>query len=78
VALSFVQKPGDLIEARALIQDRAGIISKIEKPAALEHIEDIVRLSDAVMIARGDLGLKFRMRTFQGDRRSWSGSAGAK
>lgn len=58
VALSFVQKPSDLIEARALIQGRAGIIAKIEKPAALEHIEDIVRLSDAVMIARGDLGVE--------------------
>jgi pyruvate kinase len=58
VALSFVQKPSDLIEARALIQNRAGIVSKIEKPAALEQIEDIVRLSDAVMIARGDLGVE--------------------
>src|ERR1700732_4275044 len=56
VALSFVQKPGDVIEARGLIGDRAGIMAKIEKPAALEQIDDIVRLSDAVMVARGDLG----------------------
>src|ERR1035437_2248916 len=58
VALSFVQKPGDVIEARGLIGDRAGIMAKIEKPAALEHIDDIVRLSDAIMVARGDLGVE--------------------
>jgi pyruvate kinase len=58
VALSFVQKPGDLIEARGLIADRAGVMAKIEKPAALDHIDDIIRLSDAVMVARGDLGVE--------------------
>jgi pyruvate kinase len=58
VALSFVQKPGDVIEARGLIGERAGIMTKIEKPQALERIDDIVRLSDAVMVARGDLGVE--------------------
>jgi pyruvate kinase len=58
VALSFVQKPGDLIEARALIGDRAGLVAKIEKPSALEHIDDIIRLCEAVMVARGDLGVE--------------------
>ncbi|ACA21027.1 pyruvate kinase [Methylobacterium sp. 4-46] len=58
VALSFVQKPSDVVEARALIGDRAGIMAKIEKPQALERIEDIIRLSDAVMVARGDLGVE--------------------
>ncbi|MXQ13129.1 pyruvate kinase [Microvirga makkahensis] len=58
VALSFVQRPSDLIEARALIGDRVGLLAKIEKPSALDHIEDIVRLSDAVMVARGDLGVE--------------------
>ena len=58
VALSFVQKPGDMIEARGLIGDRAGLMAKIEKPSALEQIADIVRLSDAVMVARGDLGVE--------------------
>jgi pyruvate kinase len=58
VALSFVQKPGDLIEARGLIGDRAGLMAKIEKPAALEQIDDIIRLSDAIMVARGDLGVE--------------------
>ena len=58
VALSFVQKPSDLIEARGLIDGRAGLMAKIEKPQALERIEDIVRLADAVMVARGDLGVE--------------------
>ncbi|WP_188575290.1 pyruvate kinase [Azorhizobium oxalatiphilum] len=58
VALSFVQRPSDLIEARGLIGDRAGIMSKIEKPQALDHIDDIVRLSDSIMVARGDLGVE--------------------
>ncbi|PXW62137.1 pyruvate kinase [Methylobacterium sp. B4] len=58
VALSFVQTPSDVLEARGLIGDRAGIMSKIEKPQALERIDDIIRLSDAVMVARGDLGVE--------------------
>ncbi len=58
VALSFVQHPDDVREARGLIGDRAGIISKIEKPSALDHIAAIVELSDAVMVARGDLGVE--------------------
>jgi len=58
VTLSFVQKPADMIEARGLIGDRAGLVAKIEKPQALDRIEDIIGLSDAVMIARGDLGVE--------------------
>lgn len=58
VALSFVQRPSDVIEARALIGDRAGVMVKIEKPAALERIDDIIQLSDAIMVARGDLGVE--------------------
>jgi pyruvate kinase len=58
VALSFVQSAADVREARALIADRAGIISKIEKPAALDDLGEIVTLSDAVMVARGDLGVE--------------------
>jgi pyruvate kinase len=58
VALSFVQKPSDVLEARGLIGDRAGLMSKIEKPAALERIDDIIQLSDAIMVARGDLGVE--------------------
>jgi pyruvate kinase len=58
VALSFVQKPSDIVEARALIGDRAGLVAKIEKPAALAQIDDIIEVSDAIMVARGDLGVE--------------------
>ena len=58
VALSFVQKPSDVIEGRGLIGDRAGLVTKIEKPSALDRIDDIIRLSDAIMVARGDLGVE--------------------
>ena len=58
VALSFVQRPEDVIEARGLIKNRAGVMAKIEKPAALVHIDDIIRLVDALMVARGDLGVE--------------------
>src|SRR3954470_19036586 len=58
IALSFVQRPEDVEELRAIIGDRAAIISKLEKPSAVECLEDIVALSDAVMVARGDLGVE--------------------
>ena len=58
VALSFVQQPSDIKEAKALINGRAGVISKIEKPSAVEFLDDIIDLSDAVMVARGDLGVE--------------------
>ncbi len=58
VALSFVQRPEDVAEARKLIAGRAGVMSKLEKPQALDHLDEIVELSDAVMVARGDLGVE--------------------
>ena len=58
IGLSFVQLPGDIEQARDIIKGRAKIISKIEKPVALEHISDIIRLSDGIMVARGDLGVE--------------------
>jgi pyruvate kinase len=58
VALSFVQRPADVLEAREIIGDRAGVCAKIEKPAALQAIDGIVALSDAVMVARGDMGVE--------------------
>jgi pyruvate kinase len=58
IALSFVQRPEDVAEARAIIGDRAAIMSKLEKPAAVERLEEIVAISDAVMVARGDLGVE--------------------
>ena len=58
IALSFVQRPEDVLEARSLIGDRAGLLAKLEKPAALDRLEDIVAVSDAIMVARGDLGVE--------------------
>jgi pyruvate kinase len=58
IALSFVQRPEDVAQARGLIGTRAAIVSKIEKPSAVERLEEIVALSDAVMVARGDLGVE--------------------
>lgn len=58
VALSFVQRPEDLVEARQLIAGRAGLMTKLEKPAALDWLDEIVMASDAVMVARGDLGVE--------------------
>ena len=58
IALSFVQRPQDVAEARKIIAGRAGVLSKIEKPSAIEHLDDIITLSDALMVARGDLGVE--------------------
>ncbi len=58
VALSFVQRPSDVAEARKLIAGRAFVMSKLEKPQAMDHLEEIVELSDSVMVARGDLGVE--------------------
>ncbi len=58
IALSFVQRPADVIEARQLIGDRAALIVKLEKPQALEHLDALIELSDGVMVARGDLGVE--------------------
>jgi len=59
VALSFVQTVADVEEAKVIIGGRAPLVSKLEKPAAIEHLEAIVKASDAVMVARGDLGVEF-------------------
>ena len=58
IAQSFVQKPEDVIEARELIQGRAALMVKIEKPSALDHLDKIIEAADGVMLARGDLGVE--------------------
>ena len=58
VALSFVQRPEDVAEARRLVAGRAAIMAKIEKPAAIDHLGQIIDLSEGIMIARGDLGVE--------------------
>jgi pyruvate kinase len=58
VALSFVQRVEDVMEARELIGGRAGVLAKLEKPSALDDLENIIACSDAIMVARGDLGVE--------------------
>ncbi len=58
VGLSFVQRPEDIAEAKKMIAGRAHVISKLEKPQALHRLDEIVDLSDAIMVARGDLGVE--------------------
>ena len=58
VALSFVQRPADVAEAKMLIGGRAGIVIKLEKPSAIEHLGELIDMCDAVMVARGDLGVE--------------------
>ena len=58
VALSFVQRASDVIAARTIVGKRAVLMSKIEKPAALNELSDIIAASDGIMVARGDLGVE--------------------
>ncbi|GGL57233.1 pyruvate kinase [Wenxinia marina] len=58
LALSFVQRPADMIEARDLAKGRAAVLAKIEKPAAVKAFDDILAVSDGIMVARGDLGVE--------------------
>ena len=58
LALSFVQRAEDIVEARDLIAGRASVISKIEKPSAVKSFDEILKVSDGVMVARGDLGVE--------------------
>ena len=58
VALSFVQRPEDIEELKSIVQGRAWVMAKLEKPAAIDSLEEIVRASDGIMVARGDLGVE--------------------
>ena len=58
LALSFVRRAQDIAELREKIPKHMLVVAKIEKDSALENIESIVRASDAVMVARGDLGVE--------------------
>ena len=58
LALSFVQRSADVEQARRLVKGRAALLSKIEKPAAVESFDSILEVSDGIMIARGDLGVE--------------------
>ena len=58
IALSFVQRADDVIEAKKLVRGRAAVMSKIEKPQAIDRLAEIMDASDAIMVARGDLGVE--------------------
>ncbi len=66
VALSFIQRPEDLSEVRKVSRGRVGLMSKIEKPQAIERIDEIIELSDALMVARGDLGVEMPLEAVPG------------
>ena len=66
IALSFVQRPEDIIDVRKIVQGRAGVMAKIEKPQAVERLEEIIKLCDAFMIARGDLGVEMPLEQVPG------------
>jgi pyruvate kinase len=58
IGLSFVQRPDDVAETKSIVGDRAWVLAKLEKPQALDNLDGILKLSDAVMVARGDLGVE--------------------
>ncbi|MEP4731642.1 pyruvate kinase, partial [Parvibaculum sp.] len=66
VALSFVQRPDDVAEVRKIARGRAAVLAKIEKPQALAHLEEILEISDAIMVARGDLGVELPLEQVPG------------
>jgi len=66
VALSFVQRPDDIAEVKKLVRGQAAVLAKIEKPKALESLHEILELSDALMVARGDLGVELPLEAVPG------------
>ncbi len=61
-----MQRPEDIIDVRKIVQGRAGVMAKIEKPQAVERLEEIIKLCDAFMIARGDLGVEMPLEQVPG------------
>ena len=66
IALSFVQRPEDVAELKKVVQGRAGVLAKIEKPKALASLHGILELADALMVARGDLGVEMPLERVPG------------
>src|SRR5207344_3250463 len=65
-ALSFVQRPEDVAELKKIVAGRAGVLAKIEKPKALAALPEILELADALMVARGDLGVELPLEAVPG------------
>jgi len=66
VALSFIQRPDDIAEAKKITRGRALVMAKIEKPQAVERLGDIIDITDALMVARGDLGVELPLEQVPG------------
>ena len=66
IALSFVQRPEDVAEVRKIAAGRAAVMSKLEKPQAIERLAEIIEISDALMVARGDLGVEMPLEAVPG------------
>ncbi|MHA1547336.1 MAG: pyruvate kinase, partial [Alphaproteobacteria bacterium] len=66
IALSFIQRPEDLAEVRKIARGRAGVLAKIEKPQAVARLDEIIEASDALMVARGDLGVEMPLEQVPG------------
>jgi pyruvate kinase len=66
VALSFIQRPEDIAEAKKITRGRAAVIAKIEKPQAVSRLDEILDLADALMVARGDLGVEMPLEKVPG------------
>ena len=66
IALSFVQRPEDIVEVKEIVNGRALVMAKIEKPQAVQRIEEIMAVADALMVARGDLGVEMPLEQVPG------------
>ncbi|HET9715628.1 MAG TPA: pyruvate kinase [Pseudolabrys sp.] len=66
VALSFIQRPEDIAEAKKITRGRAAVMAKIEKPQAVHRLEEIMDLTDSIMVARGDLGVEMPLEKVPG------------
>ena len=70
IALSFVQRPEDIVEVKEIAKGRALVMAKIEKPQAVQRIEEIMAVADALMVARGDLGVEMPLEQVPGIQKS--------
>src|SRR5262249_49924332 len=66
VALSFIQRPDDIAEAKKITRGRAMVMAKIEKPQAVTRLDEILEIADGLMVARGDLGVEMPLEKVPG------------
>ena len=77
IALSFIQRPEDIAEAKKITRGRAAIMAKIEKPQAVHRLAEILEVTDALMVARGDLGVEMPLEKVPGVQKQMTRSARA-